>query len=348
MMVLLTGGAGYIGSHTARLLLQNGFKVVIYDNLSTGFQEAVKDLPIVYGDIGDMKKINHTISLFDVDAVIHFAASSLVGESVQNPIKYFENNVAKGITFFSQLVRNNIKYVILSSTAAVYGEPGYVPVDEAHVISPTNPYGESKVALERVLQWYHKAYGLRYISLRYFNAAGADSKGDIGEDHRPETHLIPVVLQAALGQRDKVTVFGGDYPTPDGTPVRDYVHVNDLAEAHILGLKSLINGKPKGIYNLGSERGFTVLEVINSARQVTGKDIKFELDRRRQGDPAVLVASSEKIKRELGWRPKYSQLEQIIKSAWQWHRGNPHGFGSPDKHAGAANIQEVEIGPGED
>lgn len=329
MVVLVTGGAGYIGSHAARLLSQKGYDVVIYDNLSTGHQEAVRGLPVVFGDIADSNKLSDTIRLFGVKAIMHFAADSLVGESMANPAKYFENNVAKGIALFNQALRDNIRYIIFSSSAAVYGEPVSIPIKEEHKIQPTNTYGLTKCMLEKVLQQYHGAYGLKYISLRYFNAAGADDKGDMGEDHNPETHLIPLILQVALGQKDKITVFGSDYPTKDGTAIRDYVHVNDLAEAHILALEALLEGREKGEYNLGSEQGYTVLEVLKTAKKVTGKEIKFEFGPRRAGDPAVLIASSEKIKRELGWRPRCSSLEQIISTAWKWRLSHPMGFAGP-------------------
>lgn len=326
MVVLVTGGAGYIGSHTARQLLRQGFQVVIYDNLSRGHRDAVRGYPLVIGDIADTKKVSDTIRKYQVQAVVHFAADSLVGESMSNPKKYFENNVSKSIALFNQLIKDNVRYVIFSSSAAVYGEPSSVPIHENHVMQPTNPYGDTKYMVEKVLQRYHEAYGLKYVSLRYFNAAGADFNGDIGEDHKPETHLIPIILQVALGQRDNVTVYGDDYPTRDGTPVRDYIHVNDLAQAHILALKALMNGMESAVYNLGSEEGFTVLEVLKTAKRVTGKDIKFEIGSRRVGDPAILVASSKKIKSELGWVPKYSDLSQIISSAWKWHQNHPTGY----------------------
>lgn len=326
MVILITGGAGYIGSHTARQLKKKGFEVVIYDDFSSGHLEAVADYPVVIGDIADTDKISDTIKLFKVEAVMHFAAKSLVGESVINPSKYFNNNVSKGILLFNQLVRSNIKYVVLSSSAAVYGEPSVTPITEDHCVNPTNPYGETKYILEKILRWYHGAYGLKYVSLRYFNAAGADFSGDIGEDHNPETHLIPIVIQTALGQKKEVTIFGNDYPTRDGTAVRDYVHVNDLASAHILSLQALVKDLDSGVYNLGSQEGYTVLEVLETAKQVTKRDIKFEFGPRRQGDPAVLVASSEKIKRELGWHPQHSDLKDIISSAWKWHQSHPDGF----------------------
>ena len=326
MVVLLTGGAGYIGSHTARQLVLQGFQVVIYDNLSCGHREAVNGMPLVVGDIAETEKLSETIMKYKVDAVIHFAANSLVGESVENPQKYFINNVMKGIGFLNQLLKDKVKYLVFSSSAAVYGDPLTTPINEEHILQPTNTYGDTKNILEKVMQRYHQAYGLRYISLRYFNAAGADTKGDIGEDHNPETHLIPIILQSALGKKVKVKVFGDDYNTPDGTAIRDYVHVNDLAEAHILALRGLSSGQPRGVYNLGSEHGFSVLEVIKTASTVIKENINHEIGSRRIGDPAVLVASSEKIKRELGWQPQFSSLSYIINSAWKWYQGNSKGY----------------------
>jgi UDP-glucose 4-epimerase len=326
MVVMVTGGAGYIGSHAAKLLQKRGFDVIIYDDLSTGHRESIKDCFLVTGDIADDKKVSATIKKYGVQAVMHFAASSMVGESVQNPAKYVENNVLKSIMLLNQLLRDKVKYIIFSSSAAVYGEPVNIPITEGHPANPANPYGDSKYMLEKILQRYYEAYGIKYVSMRYFNAAGADLDGEIGEDHSPETHLIPLVLQAALGIRDKVVVFGNDYETRDGTAVRDYIHVNDLAEAHILALEALTGDINCAVYNLGTEQGFTVQEVINAAKNVTGRNIKCEIGQRRAGDPAVLVASSEKIRRELGWQPQYNDLEQIICTAWKWHQTHPQGY----------------------
>ncbi|MEW6181593.1 MAG: UDP-glucose 4-epimerase GalE [Bacillota bacterium] len=326
MVVLLTGGAGYIGSHTARQLSGHGFQVIIYDNFSSGHREAVKDFPIVAGDIADADILRATLTRYRVQAVIHFAADSLVAASVTDPAKYFQNNVCKSLILLNQLVHQNVGYIILSSSAAVYGEPLVVPINEEHPLKPTNPYGDTKCMLEKILKRYHEAYGLKYVSLRYFNSAGADPGGDIGEDHEPETHLIPKVLKAALGQTEKVSVFGGDYPTKDGTAVRDYIHVKDLADAHILALNALLHGLRSTVFNLGSEEGFSVLEVLNTATKITGKSIKYEIVPRRAGDPAILVASSKKIKQELGWDPEYKTLENIIGTAWKWHRSHPCGY----------------------
>lgn len=320
MRILVIGGAGYIGSHVARSLVEAGFDVVVYDNLSRGHRRAVGDLPFVRGDVGDRSLLEEIVRRWGVAAAIHLAADSLVGESVADPRRYFANNVGQGLAMLDVLLRSGVRRFILSSTAAVYGEPERVPIPEDHPLRPTNPYGESKAFLETVLRRYDQAYGLRYASLRYFNAAGAHPRGDLGEDHDPETHLIPVVLQAALGLRDGVTVFGDDYPTPDGTAVRDYVHVCDLAEAHVLALRALLDGAPSAVYNLGNSRGYSVKEVLEAARRVTGRPIPHGVGPRRPGDPAVLVASSEKIREGLGWQPRYGDLDVIVATAWQWHR----------------------------
>lgn len=333
MRILVTGGAGYIGSHVARGLAVAGFQVVIYDNLSRGHREAAGNMPFVCGSVGDGDLLRETLARWGIGAVVHLAADSLVGESVTDPRRYFENNAAQGLAMLDVLLDAGVRHFILSSTAAVYGEPGEVPIPEDHPLQPTNPYGESKAFLETVLRRYRDAYGLRYTSLRYFNAAGAHPQGDLGEDHEPETHLIPIVLRAALGQRAKVTVYGDDYPTPDGTAVRDYVHVCDLADAHVLALQALLEGAPGAVYNLGMSRGYSVLEVLEAARRVTGRNIPHEIGPRRPGDPAVLVASSAKIVRDLGWRPRFPGLEEIVASAWQWHLHHPSGFASPSSMA---------------
>jgi UDP-glucose 4-epimerase len=259
--------------------------------------------------------------------VVHLAADSLVGESMVKPARYCRNNLINGINLLDALIGRGVCCFIFSSTAAVYGEPQEVPITEDHPARPVNVYGATKLMLENVLDWYDRAYGLRYVSLRYFNAAGADESAAMGEDHDPETHLIPIVLQAALGLREKVTVFGDDYPTPDGTCIRDYIHVTDLAAAHALAVDALLSGRPSAVYNLGNERGHSVREVIDTARRVTGRDIPVETGFRREGDPAVLVAGSHKIQRELGWRPRYDDLETIIRTAWEWHRRHPGGYG---------------------
>ncbi len=327
MRVLVTGGAGYIGSHVARCLSENGYEVVVYDNLSRGHRQAAGVFPFVQGDVADSPLLTQTIRGWGIGAVVHLAADSLVGESVTNPQRYFHNNVAKGLSMLDTLLKESVRCFIFSSTAAVYGEPEVVPIPEEHPLRPTNPYGESKAFFETALRRYDQAYGLRYMSLRYFNAAGAHPAGDLGEDHEPETHLLPLVLQTALGIRDKITVFGDDYPTPDGTAVRDYIHVCDLAEAHVLALRALIDGCPSAVYNLGHSRGCSVLEVIRDAERVTGRSIPHEVGPRRSGDPAVLIASSERIKRELGWKPRFEDLSEIIETAWVWHRDHPNGYG---------------------
>lgn len=326
MTVMVTGGAGYIGSHTAHRLAQKGFEVVIYDNLSRGHREAVPGFPLVVGDIGDREKVAEAIQKYQVGAVMHFAAESQVGESVVNPAKYFLTNVSKSIILINEIINSGVKLFVFSSSAAVYGEPTSLPIKESHALMPTNPYGDTKCQLEKVLERYHQAYGLRYISLRYFNAAGADPGGNIGEDHLPETHLIPLIFQAARKQREELLIYGGDYPTPDKTAIRDFVHVNDLAEGHILALKALRDGLDRGIYNMGNERGYSILEVVESAKRISGRKIKYRVNPRRPGDPAILVADCEKIRRELGWQPLFPSLDEIMESAWDWHRTHPQGF----------------------
>lgn len=326
MKVLVAGGAGYIGSQVALDLARKGHQPVIYDNLSKGHQAAVKAGRLVEGDLNDSGLLRKVMTEEKIEAVIHLAAYSLVGESVLDPGKYFQNNIANGIILLDAMRACDVKYFVLSSTAAVYGEPETTPITEEHPKNPTNPYGFSKLTLEGILAAYDRAYGLRYISLRYFNAAGADPDAEIGEDHDPESHLIPIVLQTALGKRDNIQLFGTDYPTPDGTCIRDYIHVADLSQAHLLALKSLTNGAPSNIYNLGNGHGYSNLEVIETARQITGKEVKVVKAPRRPGDPATLVASSERIKQKLGWSPKYPKLEEIISTAWNWHQNHPNGF----------------------
>jgi len=325
--VLVTGGAGYIGSHVVKELLKRGHTVVTLDNLSKGHRDAVLGGVFVHGDCGNANLVKDLVDEYQITAVVHLAADSLVGESMDNPAKYCRNNIGHGITFLNALVEAGVRQFILSSTAAVYGEPEYTPIDEEHPTKPVNVYGGTKLMLEEILGWYDRAYGLRYASLRYFNAAGADPEGDIGEDHSPETHLIPIVMQAALGKRKKVTIFGAGYPTRDGTCLRDYIHVSDLAVAHILALEALQDGSPSAVYNLGNERGHSVREVIEAVREVTGRDFKVEEGAPREGDPAVLVAGSQKIRRELGWKPRYGNLYEIVRTAWEWHRRHPAGYG---------------------
>lgn len=319
MNILVTGGAGYIGSHTVRALVKKKHRVLVLDNLSKGHPAAVRDVELVQGDTGDKQLLRRLLAEWRIEAVMHFAASSLVGESVRLPADYYRNNVVNGLTLLDAVVEAGVPYFVLSSTAAVYGEPLETPITESHPTVPLNPYGATKLALEGALRWYGEAYGLRYTSLRYFNAAGADPAGDIGEEHLPETHLIPLVLQAILGSGPRLAVFGLDYPTPDGTCLRDYIHVNDLAEAHILALQAMAGGAASQIYNLGNGSGYSVLEVIKTAEEVTGRTVPVEYAARRAGDPAVLVAGAEKIKRELGWRPSFPGLREIIETAWRWH-----------------------------
>lgn len=326
MPILVTGGAGYIGSHTVRALEKQGREVIVVDNLSKGHRSAVKNSPLYVGDLGDRAFLEDLFKKYKIDAVIHFAALSLVGESVQHPDAYFKNNVGHALTLLDVMCENNVNKIVFSSTAAVYGEPEIVPIPEDHPKDPTSPYGESKLFVEKILNRYDQAYGIKYCSLRYFNAAGADPKGDIGEDHSPETHLIPIVLQTLLGKRDSVKIFGTDYLTPDGTCIRDYIHVNDLSDAHILAVDALERGSESKIYNLGNGKGFSVREVIETIEKVTGKMVPAEESERRPGDPAVLVASSQKIIDELGWKPQYPSLDDIIETAWNWHKQFPNGF----------------------
>lgn len=326
MKILVAGGAGYIGSHVTLDLFREGHEPVVFDNLSKGHQEAVLHGTFVQGDIGQIDLVKEVLTQEKIEAIIHLAADSRVGESVQNPAKYFRNNICNGQVLLDAAVACGVKYLVFSSTAAVYGEPEKTPITEEHPTNPTNPYGFSKLTFEGMLSSYEKAYGLRFISLRYFNAAGADPEGVIGEDHHPESHLIPIVLQTALDQRDHLELYGTDYPTPDGTCIRDYIHVADLSQAHLLALSALAAGKESSIYNLGNGQGYSNKEVIETARQVTGREIKVTSGPRRPGDPAVLVASAEKIKAELGWKPKYPDLEEIIKTAWRWHQLHPNGY----------------------
>lgn len=320
MAILVTGGAGYIGSHTVRQLSKQGKEVIVLDNLQKGHRHAVDRDRLIIGDISDKKLVTEVIKNYNVDSVIHFAADSIVGESMSNPSKYYNNNVIKTINLLDAMIENDVKKIVFSSTAAVYGEPDEIPIREDVQTKPTNVYGRTKLIIENILQDYDHAYGLKYIALRYFNAAGADESGEIGEDHSPETHLIPLVLNTALGKREKILIFGDDYNTPDGTCIRDYIQVNDLAQAHILALKALGPGSKSAVYNLGNGNGFSVKEIIEVAENVTGINIKKEIADRRQGDPAVLVACSDKIKKELGWQPQYTSLEKIIETAWNWHK----------------------------
>lgn len=326
MAVLVTGGAGYIGSHAVAALLEKGEQVVVVDNLSQGHRNAVLGGKLYAGDLRNVEFLAKVFAENDIDGVIHFAASSLVGESMQDPAKYYHNNVYGTLCLLEQMQKAGVKKIVFSSTAATYGEPERIPIDEFDRTLPTNTYGETKLAMERMIRWFDDAHGIKFVSLRYFNAAGAHEDGQIGEDHSPETHLVPLVLQVALGQRPHISVFGDDYPTVDGTCVRDYIHVSDLADAHLLALERLSKGGESGIFNLGSGQGFTVKQVIDVARQVTGHEIPAKFEPRRAGDPATLVASSARARQELGWTPKRERLEDIISSAWQWHVKHPKGY----------------------
>jgi UDP-glucose-4-epimerase GalE len=326
MRILVTGGAGYIGSHAVRLFLASGHDVWVYDNLSTGHRKAVPAERLIVGDLNELHRLDQVLLERPLDAVVHFAASAYVGESVRDPAKYYQNNLVNTLALMECLRRHGVWRFVLSSTCATYGVPEGVPITEAETAKPISPYGATKHAVERALADYATAYGWGYAALRYFNAAGASPDGDIGEDHEPETHLLPLVLLTALGRRPSVEVFGTDYPTPDGTCIRDYVHVDDLAEAHLLTLQRLERGK--GLhYNVGTGRGYSVREVIRAAEAIAGVAISTIEGPRRAGDPAVLVASSEKIQRELGWMPRYTDLESILRTAWHWHQRHPKGYG---------------------
>ncbi len=327
MTVLVCGGAGYIGSHTVKELLENGHEVVVVDSLVTGHRKAIDERASFYwGDLSDEAFLNVVFMENDIDAVIDFAAFSIVGESVSNPAKYFENNIGATLTLLKKMNEYGVKHIVFSSTAAVYGEPEKMPIEENDKTFPTNPYGESKLCVEKILKWFDNAYGLKYAVLRYFNAAGAHVSGKIGEDHSPETHLIPIILEVALGKREKISIFGDDYPTADGTCVRDYIHVTDLARAHILALNKIVADNESVTYNLGNGLGFSVKEVIEAARKVTGKEIPCEIGLRRAGDPSMLVASSEKIKNDLGFKPEFDTIEKILETAWTWHLNHPKGY----------------------
>ena len=319
MKVLVTGGAGYIGSHAVKVLLSKGYEVVVVDNLETGHKEAVDERAKLYiGDIADDALMHKVFTENDIIGVIHFAAYSLVGESMSNPHKYYENNVGKTNHLLQSMVKHNVLNMVFSSTAATYGEPESVPILETDKQVPTNVYGQTKLSMEQMIAWYGKIFNLKHVALRYFNVAGAIEDGSIGEAHNPETHLIPIILQVANNKREKLSVFGDDYPTKDGTCIRDYIHVLDLCDAHVLALEYLINGNSSDMFNLGSGEGFSVLEMIEAARKVTTHPIPTVISPRRAGDPAVLIASSEKAKRVLGWKPIRENIEVMIKDAWTW------------------------------
>lgn len=327
MKLLVLGGAGYIGSHTATVLLDNGHEVVIADNLVTGYREAVPEKATFYrGDLRDKDFLVDLLTKEKVDAVIHFAAFSLVGESVTNPLKYYENNLYGTKVLLDAMIETGVDKIVFSSTAATYGEPENIPILESDRTCPTNPYGETKLAMEKMISWAAKAHGLHFVSLRYFNACGAHKSGKIGEAHNPESHLIPLVLQVPNGKREFVSIYGNDYDTPDGTCIRDYIHVTDLAKAHILAVEYLMNGGESDIFNLGNGVGYSVKEVIETARKVTGHPIPAKEEARRAGDPARLVASGEKARKILGWEPEIKDLADIISSAWKWHKAHRDGY----------------------
>ena len=321
--ILVTGGAGYIGSHAVQALQKSGYDVVILDNLVYGHKDIVENalkVELVVGDTGDRALLDNLFSSRNIAAVMHFAAYAYVGESVTDPAKYYRNNVVGTLTLLEAMVAANVKKFVFSSTCATYGVPQIVPIPEDHPQDPINPYGATKLMVERILADFDVAYNFKSVSFRYFNAAGADPNGLLGEDHNPETHLLPLVLMTALGKRESVSIFGTDYPTPDGTCIRDYIHVCDLADAHVLGLEYLLNGGDSNIFNLGNGSGFSVKEAIDAAREITGKEIKaIECDR-RPGDPPMLVGSSEKARKILGWQPQYSDIKNIINHAWNWHQ----------------------------
>ncbi|WP_054198911.1 UDP-glucose 4-epimerase GalE [Clostridium baratii] len=326
MSILVCGGAGYIGSHMVAELLENGQDVVILDNLEKGHKDALLGGKLYIGDLRDKEILNKIFTENNIEAVIDFSAYSLVGESMTEPLKYFNNNVYGTISLLEAMKEHNVKYIVFSSTAATYGEPECVPILEDSKTIPTNAYGESKLLVEKILNWCDKAYGIKYTTLRYFNAAGAHINGKIGEDHSPETHLIPLILNVALGKRDEILIFGDDYDTKDGSCIRDYIHVSDLASAHSLALKRLMNGGESRVYNLGNGTGFSVKEMIDIARKVTGHEIPAKVAPRRAGDPAILIASSEKAMKELNWKPKFNSVETIIETAWNWHKNHPNGY----------------------
>ncbi|MYZ69698.1 UDP-glucose 4-epimerase GalE [Lactobacillus salivarius] len=328
MATLVLGGAGYIGSHTVDRLIEKGEKTIVVDSLVTGHRQAVnKDAKFYQGDIADkdfMRQVFKENS--DIDAVIHFAAYSLVAESMKKPLKYFDNNTAGMVKLLEVMNEFSIDKIVFSSTAATYGIPEEVPIKETTPQNPINPYGESKLMMEKIMRWADKAYGIKFVPLRYFNVAGAKPDGSIGEDHMPETHLLPIVLQVAMGKRDKLQIFGDDYNTPDGTNIRDYVHPLDLADAHILAVDYLKAGNPSTAFNLGSSTGFSNREILEAARKVANKEIPAEIAPRRGGDPDVLVASSTKAREVLGWKPQFDDISKIIETAWKWHTLHPEGY----------------------
>lgn len=329
MAVLILGGAGYIGSHTVYEFLDRNLDVVVADNLQSGHIEALHpDARFYQGDIRDKDFLDNLFKKENIDSIIHFAANSLVGESMQDPLKYYDNNLYGTMVLLKSMVENNVKKIVFSSTAATYGEPENIPILETDKTNPTNTYGETKLSMEKMFKWVSLAHGVNFVSLRYFNACGAHKSGKIGEDHSPETHLIPIVLQVANKKRQSVNIFGNDYQTPDGTCIRDYIHVSDLAVAHYLALEYLNKGGKSDIFNLGNGVGFSVKEVIDASREVTGDKIPSIVSKRREGDPKTLIASSDKARNILGWQPKYTDLKEIIQTAWMWHKNHPEGYKS--------------------
>ena len=327
MSILVLGGAGYIGSHAVDQLINKGYEVIVVDNLLTGHKAAVHpDARFYEGDIRDKTFLKSVFEKETIEGVLHFAASSLVGESVEKPLKYFNNNVYGMQVLLEVMHEFDVKNIVYSSTAATYGEPKEFPITESTPTNPKNPYGESKLMMEKMMKWCDNAYGMRYVALRYFNVAGAKSDASIGEDHTPETHLVPIILQVALGQREALAIYGDDYDTPDGTCVRDYVQVEDLIAAHILALEYLKAGNESNFFNLGSNQGYSVQEMLEAAREVTGKEIPAKIAPRRAGDPSRLVASSAKAQAILGWQPKFTDVKEIIKTAWEWHVSHPNGY----------------------
>lgn len=327
MAVLVLGGAGYIGSHAVDQLVEKGYEVVVVDNLQTGHEAAIRPEATFYqGDIRDKEFMREVFQNEKIEGVIHFAANSLVGESVEKPLMYFNNNVYGTQITLEVMQEFGVNHIVFSSTAATYGEPEEVPIKETTPTNPKNPYGESKLMMEKIMGWTSAASDLRYVALRYFNVAGAKADASIGEDHDPETHLVPIILQVALGQREHLSIFGDDYDTPDGTCIRDYVQVEDLIAAHILALEYLKNGGDSNVFNLGSSQGYSVKEMLEAAREVTGKEIPAVVAPRRAGDPSVLIAASDKAKDVLGWQPKYDDVKEIIGTAWRWHESHPHGY----------------------
>lgn len=326
-MILVIGGAGYIGSHMCKLLRENGEEHLVMDNLEQGHRAAIEGSPFVEADLRSSQDLDRVLGENDIDVVMHFAAYISVGESVREPHKYWDNNTCGVLTLLERMRAHGINRFVFSSTAAIFGEPQYVPIDEEHPKNPTSPYGDSKLAVERILDSYDRAYEFRSVCLRYFNAAGAAPSGEIGEDHHPEEHLIPVAILAALRRRPQMKIFGTDYDTPDGTCVRDYIHILDLAQAHLLAVRHLRNGGPSRRYNLGNGQGFSVKEIIDTTSRVIGTPVPYDVGPRRPGDPAKLIASSQKIRDDWGWTPQHPQVEEIIEHAWNWHRTHPDGYG---------------------